>query len=191
MPDLTFKFPRKAVLDSFNVMVFPFPGSMMMPPVPENVVGNSKLMVLVDPVPLYWMVEAAPKVGGTLRVADPSIDRMPLTVGIAVSDLTPDPEKDKLLKMVEDPLMDWSPALPKLMVPVPALKVPVRLQATPGKLALSVLEPPFNVPAVIVIAPVKVWLRLVPRFRFPPAPFIVRPAPLIFPVNVVLPAVRE
>ena len=54
---------------------------------------------------------------------------------------------------------------------------------------LNVLEPPFNVPAVLVQVPVKVCVNEVPRFKVPPVPLIVKPAPFTFPVNVAVPAV--
>ena len=51
-----------------------------------------------------------------------------------------------------------------------------------------VLEPPFNVPAVLVHAPEKVCDNPAPKFKVPPVPLIVKPAPFIFPVKVAVPA---
>ena len=56
--------------------------------------------------------------------------------------------------------------------------------------ALSVLRrPPFKVPAVSVMSPEKVCVRLVPKFSVPPDPLIVSAAPLTAPVKVAVPPV--
>ena len=75
------------------------------------------------------------------------------------------------------------------IVPVPAVKVPpvpdkgVRLDKD------ILLEPPFNVPAVLVHTPEKVCVNPEPKFKVPPVPFMVKPAPFIFPVKVAVPPV--
>ena len=77
------------------------------------------------------------------------------------------------------------------MVLVFAVKtVPVPFQAVVvALLSFKVLEPPFKEPAVSVTSPEKVWVRPTPRLSVPPAPFMVKPAPLTDPVKVTDPAV--
>ena len=53
----------------------------------------------------------------------------------------------------------------------------------------KVLEPPFNVPAVLVHVPEKVCVNPEPKFKVPPVPLIVNPAPFMFPVKVAVPPV--
>ena len=53
----------------------------------------------------------------------------------------------------------------------------------------TVLEPPFNVPAVRVQVPENECVNPDPKFNVPPEPFIVRPAAETLPVNVAVPAV--
>ena len=74
---------------------------------------------------------------------------------------------------------------------VPATKlVPVPFQAFElVELALSVLEPPFNVPFVKLIFPVKVCVKPDPKFSVPPMPLIVSGPPFMLPVKVAVPAV--
>ena len=47
----------------------------------------------------------------------------------------------------------------------------------PGAVRYKVDEPQSSVPAALDQFPEKVWLRLVPRFRIPPVPLMVSPAP--------------
>ena len=80
---------------------------------------------------------------------------------------------------------------PKTTVLVPATKTePVPFQAVAlVAFSFKVLEPPFKVPAVKVTTPLKVCVRLAPRFNVPPDPLMVNPAPFTLPVKVVVPAV--
>lgn len=121
-------------------------------------------------------------------MAVPDKSKIPFTVGIPVNVFAAEPDSVKLLNVVAV-FKVWA-APPKFTVLVPAVKlVPVPVQAVPVRLALMVLEPPFNVPAVSVIAPVKVCVKPVPKFSVPPVPLIVSAAALKLFCNVAVPAV--
>ena len=83
----------------------------------------------------------------------------------------PEFEKVRLLKVVAVPVIVWLPAAPKFTVPVAALNTdPVPFQAVRLiAFSLRILDPPFKVPAVRVVTPVKVWVKPAPRFNVPPA----------------------
>ena len=94
------------------------------------------------------------------RLADdePFIVRFPFIVVPEVRDFTPEPENIRLLNVVADAASVWAPEPLKLTVPVPGLNtlpVPFHTVAL-NAFRLRVPEPPFNVPAVRVISPIKV-----------------------------------
>ena len=70
------------------------------------------------------------------------------------------------------------------MVPVPLVKVPPdNFNAIAvAELALSILDPQSSIPANTFMSPVKVWIRLLPKFRVPPPSD--SPAPKTLPVRV-------
>ena len=74
-------------------------------------------------------------------------------------------------------------------VPDAGVKVPPVPDTTGLAVKLIVLVPPLRVPFVRIHVLVKVWVNKAPRFRVPPVPLIVKPAPPAFPVNVATPAV--
>ena len=119
------------------------------------------------------------------------MDRIPFIVGILVKVSKPALEAVRLLKVVADADIVCAPAAPKLTVPVPALNtVPVPFQAVVlVAFSLRILLPPFNVPAVRVTIPVKVWVSAVPRFKVPPVPLMVSGPPLTLPCKVAVPEV--
>ena len=178
--------PTFNTLTPFIVMT-PAP-TMIIPPVPLNVAGHSAPVVNRAGL-LYWIVEDAPIdcVVVYVTVAVPAIERIPLIVLALVKVFAPLPERVRLLNVVAVAEIVWA-APPKFTVPVPALKtVPVPFQAVVlVAFSLSILEPPFNVPAVRVTIPVKVWVP-VPRLSVPPVPLMVSAAPLTLPVNVAVP----
>ena len=119
--------------DAVDPRVFPAlpltvtaPELIMIPPVPLNVAGHSAPDVNVLPL-LYCMVAAAPNVGttGTVAAEVPSIERIPLTVKVAVVIvLAPVPLMITLLKTeapVPEVVIVCVPPL-KLTVPVVAVK---------------------------------------------------------------------
>lgn len=167
----------------------------MTPPDPLKVFGNSKPMVVLLER-LYWMVEAAPKVGEAEMVAVPSMERMPLIIGTFNIVFAPDVLSVRLLKVVNNvPFNRCVPPPLKATVPVLGTNTPaVLVQAFWVVLTLltfMVLEPPFKVPAESVMAPENACVNPVPRLRVPPEPLIVSAPPLLFPKRVTDPAVLE
>ena len=119
------------------------------------------------------------------NVAPMLMVRVPRAVVAEPRVFVPELENVRLLNVVDDAESVWAPAAPKFTVPVPALNtVPIPVHAP---FTLRELVPPFNVPAVRVISPVKVWVNDAPRSNVPPGPLTVRPAPFTGPRNVAVP----
>ena len=89
-PVLMVRLPNMPVFDALSLMVLPEPWSIMTPPVPANAFGNSLLVVDLVQVPLYWRVDAAPKVGEAEMVAVPSMESTPFTNGTLVIVFAPE-----------------------------------------------------------------------------------------------------
>lgn len=179
-PDPLFKVSGDEALKTFaefRVIVPVF--AIITPPIAANGLIHSGPAVREVEV-LYSNVADEPYVGGAEAIAVPSIERIPLTVQLAVVNVfVPEFENVRLLNVVAEAVSVCATP-PKLTVPVPALKtVPVPFQAVAlVAFSLRMLDPPFSVPAVRVITPVKVWVNPVPRFNVPPVvPLIVRPFP--------------
>ena len=73
-------------------------------------------------------------------------------------------------------------------VPEAAVKVAPVPESTPA--VFKVDEPPFKVPAVMVTLPENVCVKLDPKFRVPPLPFIVSEAQVMLPPKVAVLDVR-
>ena len=101
-----------------------------------------------------------------------------------VKDLSPVLDTVRLLNIgVPVPAMLWVEP-PKITVPEAAIKRLVfPLNAVALKLfSISILLPPFRLPPKKFTSPVKVCVKLVPKFKVPvPEPFIVKGPPLTFP----------
>ena len=125
-------------------------------------------------------------------IAEPSIERIPLTVTVVLLAIVfvPEVPRVRLLKVVVVPI-PWFPDPPKTTVPVPGLKrEPVPLHAdddTEFTFSTAVLSA--SAPAVSAMFPLNVCVSPAPRLRVPPAPLIVSVAPVTPPVNIALPPV--
>ena len=117
---------------------------------------------------------------------------VPLTVVAELNVLVDEPENVRLLKVVAE-AESVCATPPKLTVPVPAVNnEPVPFHAVVlVAFSLRVLELQFNVPAVRLTVPEKVWVKPEPRFNVPPLPLIVKAAPFTLQVNVAVPAVFD
>lgn len=142
--------PPVLVIDTVPVVVKP---TILCVAVPAIVI------VELPAVSVPVLVKSPPRVRPKFAVANvtPVIVSEPLTTVAELKVFVPELENVRLLNVVVDAERVWA-APPKFTVPVPALKlVPVPPQAVAlVEFSLSVLEPPFKVPAVRVTSPVKV-----------------------------------
>ena len=120
----------------------------------------------------------------TAKVPPPRVRRAP-TIEFPPRVLVPEPEILRLLYATAAHVC--TPFAFHSTVPVPAVNVPAAPITLPP--IFKRLEPPFNVPFVLVHAPVNVCVKPEPRLRVPPIPLIVNPPPLTLPVNVAVPVV--
>lgn len=124
-------------LVSLRVTALPLVLSIMTPPEPVQVAGNS-VPVVWAPVPLYCSVALAPyAVTVLLAVAVPSSERMPFIVAL-VKLFAPESDRVTLLKVYAKGAIDCAPAALKLTVLVLQVNVP----AVP----LMKVPPTFSVP---------------------------------------------